>query len=173
MISGLGRIVMAALAAVVVVLGLAACSGAVPKDDVATSISGKLAEQNIQAQSVTCPADLKAEVGASVRCEFLVDGQPVDAVATVSSVDGSTAHFDITTEARPIPKALLERKLTDEVGKQAGVAIESTVCTGDLQPQVGQQVGCTVSAQGESLDLDVIVTAVYGGQVDYSWMPRA
>lgn len=170
----LGRVLAAGGAAAAMVLGLSACGGVVPKADVATSISQKLTEKNIAAQNVTCPADLKAEVGQSVRCEFTVEGQPVDVVAKVTSVEGSTANYDITTEARPVSKALLERKLTDEIGKQAGVPIASTVCDGDLQPQVGQKVGCAVTAKDEPevLQLDVTVTAVDGGAINYAWAPR-
>ena len=171
----LGRVLAATVAAAAIVIGLSACTGSVPKADVASSISQKLTEKNIAAQNVTCPADLVAEVGQSLRCEFTVDGQPVDVVAKVTSIDGSTANYDITTEARPVAKALLESKLSTEIGKQAGVTIASTVCDGDLQPQVGQKVGCAVTAQGEPdvLNLDVTVTAVDGGAINYAWAPRA
>ena len=170
----LGRVLAATGAAAAIVIGLAACTGSVPKADVASSISTQLTAKNIKAENVNCPADLVAEVGQSVRCEFVVDGQPVDAIAKVTSINGSTANFDITTEARPVSKALLERKIGTEIGTQTGATIASTVCDGDLQPQVGQKVGCAVTAQGEPevLKLDVTVTAVDGGAINYAWAPR-
>lgn len=171
----LGRVLAASGAAAAIVLGLSACTGAVPKDDVTKTISQKLTEKSIAAQNLTCPGDLKGEVGATLTCEFTVEGQPVDVIATVTSVDGSTANYDVTTQARPISKDLLQQRLSAEIGTKAGVTIASTVCDGDLQPQVGQKVGCDVTAQGEAevLKLDVTVTAVDGGSINYAWAPRA
>ncbi|NMH99127.1 DUF4333 domain-containing protein [Pseudonocardia acidicola] len=241
----MGRAVAAAGLAVTLVWGLAGCAGSVDRADVASSISAELGKQGMVAQDVICPEDLKAEVGksvrctlqvdgvataavatvtslqgdqahydietdkpvvgkaalqkqvadqlgqagvttgpvtcpsglkaetgATVRCGFDADGQPVDAVAKVTSVEGTDVTFDISTEARPIAKALLEQKVGQQVGQQAGIAIESTQCTGDLPPTVGATVGCTVAAQDETLNLDVAVTAVNGGQVDYSLRPK-
>jgi hypothetical protein len=153
--------------AVAVAAGVSACSSTVPKDDVARTIGGKLTEQGITASGVTCPDDLEAEVGKTVRCEFTVEGQPVDAVAKVTSIQGDQANFDITTEARPVAKALLEKKVSDQVTQQAGVAVESAECAGDLAPTVDAKTTCKVTGGGESLDLDVTVTSVDGGAVNY------
>jgi hypothetical protein len=158
-----------AVAGLVVALGagLAGCAGSVPKDDVASAIGGKLTEQGIAAGQVTCPEDLEAEVGKTVRCEFVVDEQPVDAVATVTSVQDGQANFDITTEARPVAKALLDRKVAEQVAQQFAVEVDGADCSGDLQPQVNDSVTCTVSGGGESIDLLVTVTAVEGGLINY------
>lgn len=164
----LGRPAAIAAAAVALVLGLAGCTSTVAKDDVASSIKTKLDEQKVGAGAVTCPADLTAEVGQSVRCEFQVEGQPVDAIATVKSVDGNTANYDITTEARPVAKALLEKKVGDQIGQKAGVTVDSTVCTGDLPPTVGQSVTCSLTAGAEKLDVTVAVTSVDGGLINYT-----
>lgn len=159
-----------AVAGLVVALGagLAGCAGSVPKDDVASAIGGKLTEQGISAAAVTCPEDLEAEVGKTVRCEFAVDGQPVDAVATVTSIEGDQANFDIVTEARPVAKDLLDRKVGEQVAGQLDVQIDTTDCSGDLQPQVNDSVTCTVTSAGESIDLLVTVTSVDGGLINYS-----
>jgi hypothetical protein len=161
------RAIAATGLAVAVAAGVSACSSTVPKDDVAKTIGGKLTEQGITASGVTCPDDLEAEVGKTVRCEFTVEGQPVDAVAKVTSIQGDQANFDITTEARPVAKALLEKKVSDQVTQQAGVAVESAECAGDLAPQVDASTTCKVTGGGESLDLDVTVTSVDGGAVNY------
>jgi hypothetical protein len=153
--------------AVALAAGVSACSSTVPKDDVAKTIGGKLTEQGITAGAVSCPADLEAEVGKTLRCEFTVDGQPVDAVATVTSIQGDQANFDITTEARPVARALLEKKVGDQVSQQAGVAVESTRCGGDLAPSVEASTTCTVNGGGESVDLKITVTSVDGGAVKY------
>jgi hypothetical protein len=161
------RALAAAGLTVAVVAGVSACSSTVPKDDVAKTIGSKLTEQGITASGVSCPDDLEAEVGKTVRCEFTVEGQPVDAVAKVTSIQGDQANFDITTEARPVAKALLEKKVSDQVTQQAGVAVESTECAGDLAPRVDASTTCKVTGGGESLDLDVKVTSVDGGAVNY------
>ncbi|WP_214407764.1 DUF4333 domain-containing protein [Pseudonocardia lacus] len=154
--------------AVVLGGGLAGCAGSVPKDDVASAIDGKLAEQNIGADAVTCPEDLPAEIGKSVRCEFVVDGQPVDAIATVTSIQGDQANFDITTEARPIAKALLDEKIAEQVAQELQTQVDGADCSGDLAAEVGKSVTCTVTGGGESIDLNVSVTSVDGGLINYT-----
>ena len=64
----------------------------------------QLASHGVQADDLRCPSGLSAEVGESVRCTFTVGGQPVDAVATISAVDGETVTYDVHTEARPVMK---------------------------------------------------------------------
>jgi hypothetical protein len=158
---------VAGLAAVLVTT-VGACSSTVPKNDVATAINGKLTEQGITtAGGVTCPADLEAEVGKTVRCEFTVEGQPVDAVAKVTSIEGSQANFDITTEARPVAKTLLDTKVADQVEQQLQVDVDGADCAGDLGATVGASTTCTVSGGGESIDVKATVTSVDGGLIKY------
>ncbi len=79
-------------------LALSACSGtaSVSSDDVAQQISDQLAAQvGTAPDSVTCPSDLPAEVGATITCELTADGQTLPVTATVTTVDGSTVNFDI------------------------------------------------------------------------------
>jgi len=133
-LAGLGRFF--ASSAVGLVFLTAACSEVVAKDNVAKTIMDQLQKQSIDAQNVTCPTDLQAITGQTVRCSFTVDGQPVDAIATVTSVDGSNVKYDITTEARPIAKDLLARKITEQVAQQAKLPVNSATCDADLQPMV-------------------------------------
>jgi hypothetical protein len=166
----LPRLLAVSAAIGLALVGVAGCSGSVPKDQLATTINEQLVQQGVQPDggTVNCPEDLAAEVGKSVRCSITTGGQPVDVVAKVTSVEGSTARYDITTEARPVLKSVLEAEVGKQVGQQAGTAIDKTECTGDLPPQVGQSVTCTVSAGAESLDLKVAVTSVDGGRVNFS-----
>jgi len=158
---------------IAVVVGLAfgvgACSNVVPRDDVASAVGSELQKQGVKIDTnVTCPEDLEAEVGRSIRCEFTTDGQPVDAVARVTSVEGDQAKFDIITEARPIPQVLLEQRVGEQVAQEAGVPVDSSSCTGDLQPKVNESVICTLTGGGETADFKVTVTAVSGGAISYS-----
>lgn len=45
--------------------------------------------------SVSCPSDLPATVGASVRCTVTDAGQNYAATATVTSVNGGTANYSV------------------------------------------------------------------------------
>jgi hypothetical protein len=162
------RILAVAGIAVAVVAGVSACSSSVPKADVANAINSKLTEQGIAATAgVTCPEDLDAEVGKSTRCSFDVAGQPVDAVAKVTSIQGSQANFDITTEARPVAEALLDKKVAEQVAEQLQTTVDSADCAGDLAPTVGASQTCKVSGGGESIDVKATVTSVDGGLINY------
>lgn len=164
----LGRVTVALAAAAAVMLGLAGCSTTVAKADIETAIKAEIDKAVPGASAVTCPQDLDAKVGTVLRCEFTVDGQPVDAVATVTSVEGSTARYNITTEARPVAKALLDRKVAEQLGQQTGLSIDSADCAGDLPPTVGESVVCTLTGGGDTADFTVTVTAVDGGLINYS-----
>lgn len=163
-----GRVGVACGAAAAVMLALAGCSTTVAKADVETAIKAEIDKAVPGAGPVTCPNDLDAKPGTVLRCEFAVDGQPVDAVATVTSVEGSTASYSITTEARPVAKAVLDRKVAEQLAEQAGVTIDSADCAGDLPPTVGGSVVCRLTGEGDTADFTVTVTAVNGGLINYS-----
>ena len=165
-LSGVRR---SAAAVLVGLLALTACGvSSVSREDVAKTIGDQLQKQNVETQDVTCPSDLKAAVGQTVRCSFTTGGQPVDAIATVTSVEGSNVKYDITTEARPIAKDLLAKKVSEQVTQQAKIQVESSTCDKDLQPMVGASSACTVTATGDSLRLVVTVTKVDGGLINFS-----
>lgn len=155
--------------ATALLLGPVACgTGAVPRDEVAATSASALQEQGVQVEDMTCPADLPAVVGESVRCEFSTGGQPVDAVVTVTSVEGTTARYDVHTEARPVAKALLDQTVAATLQEQSDIAVDSSNCAGDLQPRVGDAVSCEVTSGGESAEFAVTVTSVDGGLVNFS-----
>jgi hypothetical protein len=144
------------------------CSGAeVDDDDLVATLRAQLASHGVQADDLRCPSGLSAEVGESVRCTFTVGGQPVDAVATISAVDGETVTYDVHTEARPVMKAVLERSVAEKLA-QAGVSADTASCAGDLPAQVGATVGCTLSGPEGVSNWTVRTTSVDGGKIDYS-----
>jgi hypothetical protein len=76
------------------ILAVTGCSGSVSinqektvaKADVADQISTKVNEKSgRKPESVTCPGDLKAAVGASLDCQMTYDGQPYGVNVTVTN----------------------------------------------------------------------------------------
>jgi hypothetical protein len=160
MVRGPGRSGVVALLALVV----CGCGGPSLDDGrLVETLRARLASQGVRADDLRCP-DLPAEVGRSVRCTFSVDGQPVDAVATVSAVDGDAVTYTVRTEARPVAKAVLERAVAAKLAP-VGAPPGAATCSNDLPAQVGATVTCTLTGAG---DWTVRTTAVDGGKIDYS-----
>ncbi len=100
------------LAAVTLLAGglLAGCSGSVSVGDETTvdadQVAGRVSDQLEQRvgrapDSVDCPDDLDAEVGATVRCT-LTDGETQLGVdVTVTEVDGDTVRFSVQVDDQP------------------------------------------------------------------------
>lgn len=153
--------------------GLVACGTAatVDRGTVARRIGEALVTQHVAGRDVKCPSDLTAEPGRSVRCGFTVDGQPVDAVVTVASPHGGAdggPQLDIVTEARPIAKDLLARKVGEQVATQAKVRVASATCDGDLAAMPKATQRCTITGPDGTLTLTVTVTSVTGGMIKYT-----
>ncbi|MDQ4119191.1 MAG: DUF4333 domain-containing protein [Actinomycetota bacterium] len=150
-------------------LGVAGCAGSLPADEIGSTIVTQLKGQGVTVDGdrVSCPGDVPVDVGRTVVCGFTAGGQPVDAVARVSSVEGPTVNVDVSTAARPVPKAVLETAVTRQLG-HGGVPAERTSCDGDLPPRVGRTQTCTASGGGGTLPLTTTVTAVRGGLVSFS-----
>jgi hypothetical protein len=167
MASWLGRVLRGVgVAAALATAG--ACGG--PELDNARlveTLRAELQSHGTWADDLTCPDDLPAEVGRSVRCTFTIGGQPVDAVATVAAVDGETVTYDMRTEARPVMRAVLERSVAEQL-ERAGVPAGAASCVGDLPAQVGATVGCTLTGPEGATDWTVRTTSVDGGKIDYS-----
>jgi hypothetical protein len=163
------RTLAPAAGAAVLFLGVAACGASLPAGQVGSTIVTQLKQQGVVVDDdrVTCPRDVPVEVGRTVRCGFTAGGQPVDAVARVSSVDGSRVNFDVSTEAKPVPRALLERTVTEQLAK-GKVPAQRTTCRGDLEPEVGRTQTCTASGGGPDILLTTTVTGVRGGLVNFS-----
>jgi hypothetical protein len=94
-----GRTVVVSCAVAGLITGVAACSTGpkvVSKSDVANQISAKMTDAaGNKPDSVSCPDDLKAAVGATLNCEMKVKGAPYGVNVTVTSVQGDQAKFDM------------------------------------------------------------------------------
>lgn len=66
------------------------------KSEVEKQISAKLTEKVGQSpDSITCPKDLEAKVGTKMTCTLTKGGESLPVYVTVTSVEGTTVHFDI------------------------------------------------------------------------------
>ncbi len=85
---------------VALVLGAAACSsGSASSSDLEGEVSSQLEALVGQApDSVSCPDELPAEVGAEVRCTLTSDETTFGLTVTVTSVDGDVVIFDIVVD---------------------------------------------------------------------------
>ncbi|MDP9240784.1 MAG: DUF4333 domain-containing protein [Actinomycetota bacterium] len=77
----------------------------VAKADVEKLSSDQLAANTGQTpKSVTCPRDLKAKVGTTMRCLLTTsDDRKFGFAVTVTSVKDNVAHFDIKVDNKPTP----------------------------------------------------------------------
>ncbi|MEZ5380276.1 MAG: DUF4333 domain-containing protein [Microthrixaceae bacterium] len=90
-------------AALALILGLTSgCSTSVSASDLEEQVSSELENQFGQApESVDCPDDLDAEVGAEVRCTLSDGDQSYGVSVNVTEVDGSDVRFDIAVDDQP------------------------------------------------------------------------
>jgi len=137
--------------------------------DLARDLSGQLTRGGADVHDATCPEDLQATPGQTVRCTVVFgDGQPADLVVTVTSVDGVSIHYEFRPEADPIAKALLEPKVSELLSEQTGSRPLSVSCDGALPPVVGQEVDCLVGTRGGTVRMAVTTTSTAGGRVSFS-----
>lgn len=156
-----------AAAACVATAVVTACASGPAELSADAAIRAELNDRHLVAEAVTCPATVPAEVGRSVRCQFVVDGQPVDAIATVTSVAGPSPRFAVVTEARPIARDVLARKVGRHMREQARWAVDATTCADDLAAKRGARTDCTVTVDGRPRPVSVVVTSVTGGLITY------
>lgn len=137
--------------------------------DLARDLSGQLTRGGANVRDATCPEDLPAIPGRTVRCTAVFsDGQPVDLLVTVTSVDGESLHYEYRPEARPIAESLLEPRVSELLAEQTGSRPLSVSCAGDLPPVIGQEVDCLVSTRGGTVRVAVTTTGTAGGRVSFS-----
>jgi hypothetical protein len=156
------------------VLAVAGCSGSVSinqektvaKADVADQISTKVNEKaGRKPESVTCPGDLKAAVGASLDCQMTYDGQPYGVNVTVTSVVGDRVNFDIV---ETVNKDDVAKQISNQLGQQFGRTPDVT-CPNDLKGDVGATTRCQLTDQGSTYGVTVTVTSAEGGDVKFDF----
>lgn len=84
------------VAAAAAVIGMSACQKSVQQSDVEEGIEEQVKTRDPNVSGVSCPDDLKAEVGATMECDVEGSDQFKKVKVEVKSVDGDEVRYDIT-----------------------------------------------------------------------------
>jgi hypothetical protein len=110
-------------------------SHAVSKTDVAQQITSKLTDAaGNKPDSVTCPGDLPANVGAQLNCTMKVKDQTFNVNVTVTSVNGNDVKFDMV---ETVDKNQVASQISDKLTQQVGKKPDSVTCPDNLKGVVG------------------------------------
>lgn len=140
-------------------------SHGVPKGDVASQISTKMTDPaGLKPESVSCPNDLPAKVGAQLDCTMKSNGKNYDVNVTVTSVNGSDVKFDMVQK---IDKTQIASDISAKLTDGAGNKPDSVTCPDNLLAKVGAQLNCTMNAKSQTYNVNVTVTNVSGTNVKY------
>jgi hypothetical protein len=142
-------------------------SHAVSKNDVAQQITTKLTDAaGNKPDSVTCPNDLEAKVGAQLNCTMKVKNQTFNVNVTVTSVNGSDVKFDmVETVDKNQVASVISDKLTQQVGKKP----DSVTCPDNLKGVEGATLRCQLTDGSEKYGISVTVTNVDAGDVNFDF----
>ena len=118
--------------------GVAACSCSVGssspnvgKSDVASQITSKMTDPTgNKPESVNCPGDLVAKVGAQLNCEMKAGGQTYNVNVTVTSVNGNDVKFDMV---ETVDKNQVAKAISDKVTPQLATRPDSVTCPDNLK----------------------------------------
>jgi hypothetical protein len=142
-------------------------SHAVSKNDVAQQITSKLTDAaGNKPESVTCPSDLEAKVGAQLNCTMKVKDQTFNVNVTVTSVNGNDVKFDMveTVDKNQVAK-ILSNKLAQQVGRKP----DSVTCPDNLKGTEGATLRCELTDGGQKYGIAVTVTSVDAGDVSFDY----
>lgn len=155
--------------------GLSGCSFSVggdstpkvTKDELQKNLTTKLTDAGTTPNSVTCQDDLIGEVGKTSRCALdLGPTDSIEALITVTGVDGTTIDYDATPS---VTQQQLEASVSALLSQSAPV--DAVSCDAGLEPTVGTGTFCTVTAEDIPVQREVTVNRVQGLLMDYSVLP--
>lgn len=155
--------------------GVPACSvstgpAVVKKDDVVNQITAKMTDAaGNKPESVTCPDELKAEVGAQTNCQMKVKGQPFNVNVTVTDIKGDSVKFDMV---ETVDKAQVAAAISDQLTQQIHKP-DSVTCPDNLKGVKGATLRCELKDEGQTYGVTVTVTDVTGGDVAYNFQVDA
>lgn len=153
-------------------IGTAGCSAGpktVSKSDVEAQISQKMTDPaGNKPESVSCPDDLKATVGAKLDCNMKIKDQTYGVNVTVTSVENDTAKFDMVLT---VDKKDVAQKITDQLAAQNGKKPDSVTCPDNLKGVQRATLRCTLVDAGQTSGVTVTVTSVQGTDVRFDIKP--
>jgi hypothetical protein len=160
-----------AAASLMAAAGACSCSvgtsSSVSKSDVASQITAKMTDgAGNKPESVTCPADLPAKVGAKLDCTMKVKDQQFNVNVTVTSVNGSDVKFDMV---ETVDKGQVAREISDKLAAQAGRRPDSVTCPDNLKGLQGATLRCQLDDGGQKWGVNVTVTNVDAGDVSFDF----
>jgi hypothetical protein len=135
----------------------------VSRERVQDQIVEEVTEQSGAApDSVTCPGDLAASVGATLDCTLADDGQQRHVSVTVGSAEGDQVDLHIE---QTISRDTVTKQITEQISRQIGRAPHSVTCPADLGGDEGATLRCELRDSGKTYG--VTVTTVNRGVVTF------
>jgi hypothetical protein len=165
------RTVAMAFTLVMTVLGTGCHAGPdespmVAKESLQADIAERLAKSGQPPKSVTCLQDLVGELGRTARCDVVVgETNSFQPVATVTGVDGTTVHYEMTPA---LSQAHLEQAVARLVIQNGGAPVDSVACEAGLDGTIGAIAYCDVDAGGVRARRTVQVTEVSGLTMNFT-----
>jgi hypothetical protein len=162
------RTAVAITVAAVLLAPTAGCSAlragggeAVSAPDLQKDITDRLTQAGHPPKSVSCKGGLKAEAGASTRCDVVLgDTNSIEPVVTVTAVD------PVTYSVAP---AVSGEQLAAAVGRL--LASPTVDCESGLDGKIGAQAQCEVTKDAVMMTRTVEVTNVEGLLMSYAVLP--
>ena len=154
-------------AALTVVTAFASCSvptdKSVGRERLQSQIADEVTKQSGSVpDSVSCPGDLAASIGATMECTLTDGGQQRHVSVTVGGTEGE--QVDLLIE-QTIGKDTVTEQIVEQISRQIGRAPESVHCPSDLSGDEGATVRCQLRDSGKTYG--VTVTTVNHGQVTF------
>jgi hypothetical protein len=170
MANSIARIVLVPCTVAGMITGIGACSSGpsvVSKSDVANQISAKMTDAaGNKPDSVSCPDDLKAQVGATLNCQMKVKGQTFTVNVTATSIDRDKVNFDMV---ETVDKDQVANQISVQIAQQIGHKPDSVTCPDNLKGTQGAALRCELTDQGQTYGVTVTVTSVQGGDVTFDY----
>ncbi len=137
--------------------------GSVDAGDVERRVESAQKEKSpdVEVGKATCPSDLKAKTGSSVRCTIPVGEATAPYDVTVTSVEGGTVRYSIR-----VASPLLDlSKLEGNLAQQAGAGVTADCRKGGpriVVSSIGAMLTCTLSDGSQTQDITVAVKDLDG-----------
>lgn len=146
-----------------------------PRQEVESFIRATLEPLIGSIDSLTCPGDLSGPYDNRMECDFSAQGIDNQTVTVVVTRYEPATYMEYAVEDQRGPhikKTELEGRIMDRLEPDIG-AVDAVNCPGDLDGQLGANMRCGVSAQGQDQDYEVRVDAVTGDRIEFTLEPVA